>query len=647
MTDGGIVSSKCGHDGLATVGSEEIRQGSSVSCVDMSTTKMNENEESEEEEWNPEEEYLYCCRAGDVDGIQEILRPLIKEPLRLSKLLETRDDNGNSSVHLAAANGHVDILQILLSEPYDIDDNFVNNTNSGGNTPLHWAVRNRQTCVVRLLCGYGSDSNSQRKAVDILQKNSFKRSALNEAFNLTPPDMDILQILLEHPSANSLEHGLSAATTNGDCKDQTGNISKEYERHVGSANGHGVRSDLVNGSVVDDNQKASSGISSELDETKMRTSSAASVNLSTDASDIVEEVTHVFSFSAKKFKEDNGPAVSRSDSTVDTHVILCREVGLQCSVPRDTRACSPTVTKERNVADSLTGRECGPCKCNGLVLNGDMRQDITGVHLWSAGIVACHWFSRLATQGAFVGKSVLELGAGCGTPGITTVVYSSKRGHTKREDVSESLLSVPLNASPSALKTPTSLTLTDLPDHTIKNLCQNILINQAFYSNVAHGNTEIPSDVHTAQSRSDAIRRCREMHKSGGTSGVGEICDTPVFVLPLDWCDKETWPKGACYDVLLGSDLVYDALMVKPLVSVIETLLAKPHGRLYYVYRMHRDGAKNLTAELSAVGLKCEEHSASDAYRANPFVDASQEKCDKFFNELSSDDFVLLRCGWR
>lgn len=44
------------------------------------------------------------------------------------------------------------------------------------------------------------------------------------------------------------------------------------------------------------------------------------------------------------------------------------------------------------------------------------------------------------------------------------------------------------------------------------------------------------------------------------------------------------------YDFLLGSDLVYDAEMVGPLVNVVATLL-KRTGAFYYVHRLRRQGA--------------------------------------------------------
>lgn len=55
---------------------------------------------------------------------------------------------------MAAANGHTNILEALIQE----NKNIMNEQNSDGNTPLHWAVINNQKEIVEILIKNEVDS---------------------------------------------------------------------------------------------------------------------------------------------------------------------------------------------------------------------------------------------------------------------------------------------------------------------------------------------------------------------------------------------------------------------------------------------------------------------------------------------------------
>jgi ankyrin repeat protein len=51
------------------------------------------------------EDLLLSCRYGDLDDIKEYVNKFGSEPLSV-----VRDDNGNTILHMACANGHADFF---------------------------------------------------------------------------------------------------------------------------------------------------------------------------------------------------------------------------------------------------------------------------------------------------------------------------------------------------------------------------------------------------------------------------------------------------------------------------------------------------------------------------------------------------------
>eukprot|EP01024_Parvocaulis_polyphysoides_P048309 TRINITY_DN4597_c0_g1_i2.p3 TRINITY_DN4597_c0_g1~~TRINITY_DN4597_c0_g1_i2.p3 ORF type:complete len:170 (+),score=26.14 TRINITY_DN4597_c0_g1_i2:194-703(+) len=78
---------------------------------------------------------------------------------------------GSTALHLASANGHEQVCQILLDAGSD-----PNAKNQNGSTPLHWAAVNNQAEVVRLLLQHGAqltivNSNDRTAFDEALQNN--------------------------------------------------------------------------------------------------------------------------------------------------------------------------------------------------------------------------------------------------------------------------------------------------------------------------------------------------------------------------------------------------------------------------------------------------------------------------------------------
>lgn len=224
-------------------------------------------------------------------------------------------------------------------------------------------------------------------------------------------------------------------------------------------------------------------------------------------------------------------------------------------------------------------------KCRELALNWEGKafhdnvaeHDVTGVSIWSASIVISRWV--LAHSDWFHGKDVVELGAGCGLPGVTI----------------------------GATAAPKSVLLTDVLPHCIENLEYNLRLN-------------------------------------GITDGAAAT---------LDWNKIETWPKseGAVkrFDVVIGSDLVYDLELVPSLVSVVSGLLQDNGVFLYVAPSEERDGLNEWLEAMVNGGFKYEQLPAPEEYYENPLLDATETECDLHFNELSSKKYSLYKfeksCG--
>lgn len=109
-------------------------------------------------------EYLiYSARHGDIEGVKECLEEDVP--------VNTKEDEvENTALHMAAANGHLEVVKFLLEAGADI-----NLKNKNENTALHWASLNGKLDVVKFLCEW------PKQKVDTSIKNSFSKIPLEEA----------------------------------------------------------------------------------------------------------------------------------------------------------------------------------------------------------------------------------------------------------------------------------------------------------------------------------------------------------------------------------------------------------------------------------------------------------------------------------
>ena len=104
-------------------------------------------------------ELLACARYGEIEDIQAFVEQHAAfgddEIKRL--LQQVTDNSGNTPLHMAAANGHADIVRLLIK--------YIDITpNNSGNTPFHWACMNG--------CGIHQDAAANNRDGIFLTKHS-------------------------------------------------------------------------------------------------------------------------------------------------------------------------------------------------------------------------------------------------------------------------------------------------------------------------------------------------------------------------------------------------------------------------------------------------------------------------------------------
>ncbi|RYH12821.1 ankyrin repeat domain-containing protein [archaeon] len=168
-------------------------------------------EEESNQPMTPEElqyELLECARYGEEDDLRTILQASIP--------VNFQDENGNTALHRASANGHVGCMKILK----EFGAEYI--ANQQGNTALHWAAQNGQTEAIRFIL--------DNYIVDVLEKNASGRSALTEAFS--SKNTDCIELCLSHPSASEdrlLPGDSQKAESNHDTVDEMPETSEDVD----------------------------------------------------------------------------------------------------------------------------------------------------------------------------------------------------------------------------------------------------------------------------------------------------------------------------------------------------------------------------------------------------------------------------------
>ncbi|KAF2703457.1 ankyrin [Pleomassaria siparia CBS 279.74] len=117
------------------------------------------------------DEILYLARANETSDLEAYLSELSTQTghSRADLVTAAVDQHSkNGALHYAAANGHADVIKLLLSYSGEKVDTsppgLINAINDAGNTPLHWAALNGHLESVKLLIQAGADVTIINKA---------------------------------------------------------------------------------------------------------------------------------------------------------------------------------------------------------------------------------------------------------------------------------------------------------------------------------------------------------------------------------------------------------------------------------------------------------------------------------------------------
>ncbi|CCW62403.1 unnamed protein product [Phytomonas sp. EM1] len=122
-----------------------------------------------EEPLNDVEAFLNCARYNEDDDVELLQNYLDRYP----ENIDARDEQGRTAVHMAAANGHMKILEVLFrfSPRPDL-------SNREGNTALHFAALNNRVSAAKLLLRKGWKANAvnifNRTPLHLIQERGFE-----------------------------------------------------------------------------------------------------------------------------------------------------------------------------------------------------------------------------------------------------------------------------------------------------------------------------------------------------------------------------------------------------------------------------------------------------------------------------------------
>ncbi|KAL1712948.1 ankyrin repeat-containing domain protein [Schizophyllum commune] len=117
------------------------------------------------------DDFRLACRYGDLEDVTTFLA-------RFPAAARAADDAGNTPAHMAAANGHVEVLDALIAAGADPAA-----ANAAGATPMHWAALNAQLGAVEALFKAGGArliderDGSGRSPLGVAEQNGWEEGA--------------------------------------------------------------------------------------------------------------------------------------------------------------------------------------------------------------------------------------------------------------------------------------------------------------------------------------------------------------------------------------------------------------------------------------------------------------------------------------
>ncbi|BEJ15158.1 hypothetical protein CspHIS471_0409250 [Cutaneotrichosporon sp. HIS471] len=93
------------------------------------------------------EDLVLSARYGDLEDVQAFA-----DAYGWEAVSSARDDRGNSGLHMACGNGHLDVVKLILANvPSSALPALISTKNEAGSPAVHWAVLNNHVACVQAL----------------------------------------------------------------------------------------------------------------------------------------------------------------------------------------------------------------------------------------------------------------------------------------------------------------------------------------------------------------------------------------------------------------------------------------------------------------------------------------------------------------
>ncbi|CAN6624508.1 ankyrin repeat-containing protein Yar1p [Trichomonascus vanleenenianus] len=123
------------------------------------------------------DDVLMDARAGELDSLKSFFEAQNKAEIAdlLTKTLRAEYSEA-TLLHMAAANGHLEVVKYILELVGDSASKLVDIQNDSGNTALHWAALNGHLDVVKALC----DAGAQPFITNLAKHDVFYEAEVND-----------------------------------------------------------------------------------------------------------------------------------------------------------------------------------------------------------------------------------------------------------------------------------------------------------------------------------------------------------------------------------------------------------------------------------------------------------------------------------
>ena len=537
-------------------------------------------EEEEEQEQQPFEELMLdCARFGEDEVMQKVID-------------RVKSDLSELSILNATGGGKKDDTNTNHESPKTVKDlgYYINYMDDRGNTPLHMACANGHLPCIKILL-----LNDAKHLSNHQGSTPLNWAILNEQIAST-------SLLLSH-FQNDID---VLAPDSGGTKGKS-LLSQAYDLDDAEI----IRAILNHPSCDEDKMMNSITLSSKED----------TDNTNTTKSD-VGEVSGKDKYNKNQKEQKDDAVIPKPTSVVHKFCLDSTRPDVYISV--------------RELAISHAEKPFGD----------DAESDSTGLGIWAASVILARWlidskndiFEGLSNcsntsslsdaktiEGkdlTYSGRTVLELGSGCGLPGLAVAKYFGNI-------VSKVIVS-------------------DWNEESLSNLRYNVNVydNKSVVSE-KNSNTNSSEKANTEENSSKKNNNSNDDVNSESKDLQNEFTrnKSEIDVIKLDWDDETTYPSSSPVDMIIGSDLIYARTSLNPLKKVVSRNL-KVGGKMYYIApTTDRDGGGcvDITQSMVEAGLELvkEPFTIPNEYKSNCLMGESDNTFILYFSELMYHDYLL------